>query len=98
MGLASGAVRMSSGYDTVRVILRQQETLPSWDIRTTGSMPAVTWPLSRHSIRVTTPARGPMIWTSGRMTFRLQPNRPARHDMLNNDVVILHHNTLHDSL
>jgi hypothetical protein len=35
-------------------------------------------------------------WTSGRMTFRLQPNRPARHDMLNDDAVILHHNTLHD--
>jgi hypothetical protein len=30
------------------------------------------------------------------MTFRLQPNRPARHDMLNNDAVILHYNTLHN--
>jgi hypothetical protein len=30
------------------------------------------------------------------MTFRLQPKRPARHDMLNDDAVILHHNTLHD--
>jgi len=30
------------------------------------------------------------------MTFRLQPNRPARHDMLNNDTVILHHKALDD--
>jgi len=35
-------------------------------------------------------------WTSGGMTFRLQPNRPARHDMLNNDTVILHHKALDD--
>jgi hypothetical protein len=36
--------------------------------------------------------------TSGRMTFRLQPNWPTRHDMLNNDAVTLHHNALHNSL
>ena len=28
--------------------------------------------------------------------FRLQSNRPARYDMLKDDAVILHHNTLHD--
>jgi hypothetical protein len=32
------------------------------------------------------------------MTFRLQPHRPARHDMRNDDAVILHYNTLHDEL
>jgi hypothetical protein len=26
------------------------------------------------------------------MMFRLQSKRPARHDMLNSDAVILHHN------
>jgi hypothetical protein len=30
--------------------------------------------------------------------FRLQSKQPARHDMLNNDAVILHHNALHHSL
>jgi len=32
------------------------------------------------------------------MMFRLQSNRPARHDMLNGDAVILHHNALDNSL
>jgi len=30
------------------------------------------------------------------MMFRLQSKRPARHNMLNGDAVILHHNALHD--
>jgi hypothetical protein len=29
------------------------------------------------------------------MMFRLQSKRPARHDMLNGDAVILHHNALY---
>ena len=29
------------------------------------------------------------------MMFQLQSNRPARHDMLNGDAVILHHNALY---
>ena len=32
------------------------------------------------------------------MMFRLQSNWPARHDMLNGDAVILHHNALDNSL
>ena len=32
--------------------------------------------------------------TSGRMTFRLQPNRSARHNVLNDEAMILHHNPL----
>jgi hypothetical protein len=35
-------------------------------------------------------------YTSGSRMCRLQSNRPARHDMLNGDAVILHHNALHD--
>jgi hypothetical protein len=30
------------------------------------------------------------------MMFRWQSKRPARHDMLNGDAVILHHNALYD--
>ena len=34
------------------------------------------------------------FWVSGSRMFRLQSKRPARHDMLNGDAVILHHNAL----
>jgi len=35
---------------------------------------------------------------SGSMLFRLQSNRPCRHDVLNDHLVILHHNPIYYEL